>query len=425
MLDPKALAEMVEKQIADTVNDQVIEIFATNDWLQPIEKKIVKYTQDHIVSKFANASAVPDLIEVVKQSVDTLFAEGRIPGIEQYVDQTSIKQSIDTAVTNLIQASINELGRDTAWLEKVESLINQAVVMRTVAEIGSMDIASIINQRVDENVARWKVELLEKFASTGIKDQATSCQLTIMDETTVVENQLTARSIDAVDSLTVKDLVVKGSINTDNYSWDALADSISAKTLKQVDEQWRTDLVEQVKQSISSDGIAFDQVKLDDTYLVSGNELSNKITHTNIQQLGALKNLKVLGDSIINDTLVVHKNRIGINTDAPAAALSVWDEEVSIIAGKYKNQEAAIGTNRSQAFNILVNNQQQINIGVDGITTIKNLRVGVHRVGHATDVPGWSGTRGDIIFNSNPTPGSAFAWVCLGAFKWKPLKAVE
>lgn len=341
------------------------------------------------------------------------------------IDSESVKQLVDQAVENSILTAVTTLGTDPAWLEKIESMINQAVVMRTISEIGSMDIATVINQRVDENVSRWKVELLEKFASTGISDQATSCQLTIMDETTVVENQLTARSIDAVDSLTVKDLVVKGSINTDNYSWDALSNSISAKTLKQIDDQWRSELVEQVKKSITSDGISFEQVKLDDTYLVSGNELSNKITHTNIQQLGSLKNLKVLGEGMINDTLVVIKNRVGINTDTPTSALSVWDEEVSVVVGKYKNQEAAIGTNRNQAFNILVNNQPQINISTDGITSVKNLRIGVHRIGHSPDVPGWSGTRGDIIFNSNPTPDSAFAWVCLGAFKWKTLRAVE
>ena len=42
MLDPKIVTKMVEDQIAKSVDDQVMEVFATDGWLQPIEQKIVK-----------------------------------------------------------------------------------------------------------------------------------------------------------------------------------------------------------------------------------------------------------------------------------------------------------------------------------------------------------------------------------------------
>ena len=93
--------------------------------------------------------------------------------------------------------------------------------------------------------------------------------------------------------------------------------------------------------------------------------------------------------------------------------------------GKFKQQEAYIGTNRTQGLNIGVNKDAQISIDTTGITAIKKLRVGQHRIVFGTEVPNWSGTRGDLIFNSNPTPNSPFAWVCLGAFKWKTIKAIE
>jgi hypothetical protein len=106
-------------------------------------------------------------------------------------------------------------------------------------------------------------------------------------------------------------------------------------------------------------------------------------------------------------------------------ALSVWDEEVSIVIGKNKANEAYIGTNRDQSIAIGVNRKPQIEIGANGLTTIKKLQVGLHKISHDVRVPGWAGTRGDIVLNTNPGPDRVFAWVCLGAHKWQTLKSAE
>lgn len=425
MLDPKAVTKMVEDQIASMVNDQVLETFATGEWLEPIEQKIIKYSQDRILGKFANSSAIPEIANAIKSSVEELFKAGQIPGIDQYVDQTIVRQTIDQSVEALVTSAIDTLGRDPIWLEKIEHMINQAVVQRTLASISSIDIGTIIKERVDDNMQMFRKDILDNFSSTGIDDQATACQLTILDEHTVIENQLTAHSVNVVESLSVKDLVVKGSINTDNHSWSTLADTITSKTLDRINSQWKEKLVEQVKDNIRIEGIEFDRVKIGDYYVIDGNRLTDAVTETNIQKLGKLKTLQVSGDTNLYNTLLVKKDRVGINTEDPDSALSIWDEEVSVGIGKFKQQEAYIGTNRAQGLNIGVNKDAQITIDTNGITAIKKLRVGQHRVGFGIEVPNWSGTRGDIIFNSNPVPGSPFAWVCLGAFKWKTIKAVE
>ena len=67
----------------------------------------------------------------------------------------------------------------------------------------------------------------------------------------------------------------------------------------------------------------------------------------------------------------------------------------------------------------------QLTIDADGLTTIKKLQVGLHKISHATQVPGWSGTRGDMVFNASPGSDRVFAWVCLGAYKWQVLKSAE
>ena len=133
--------------------------------------------------------------------------------------------------------------------------------------------------------------------------------------------------------------------------------------------------------------------------------------------------LTVAGITSLADTVTINNNRVGINTQSPELALSVWDEEVAITIGKFKNNHAYIGTSRTQNLSLGINRVPYIEIDNEGITTIKKLRIGVHTIGHSAEVPGHSGTRGDIVFNINPTDDNVFAWVCLGAYTWKPLKS--
>ena len=79
MLDPKVLDQLVQDQISTLVTDQVLEVFASDSWLQPLEKKIVQHAQDHFLRKFSNASAVPEIVEAVKQGITELFTSGQIP----------------------------------------------------------------------------------------------------------------------------------------------------------------------------------------------------------------------------------------------------------------------------------------------------------------------------------------------------------
>jgi hypothetical protein len=341
------------------------------------------------------------------------------------LDPIKIQELVDRAVEQNILDAIEHLGKDPVWLEKIERMINQAVVQRTVATIGSMDVNTVIQQRVDENMLRIKNEWITKFSSTGIDDQATACQLTVMDETTVIENRLTAAELDIVGSATIKDLVVKGSINTDNQSWQSLANDIANKTLEKLTDNWKQDLVQQVKEQIEKNGINFNEVNIGDQPLIKNNTLSNSVTHSNLQTVGTLQTLSVKGEVRLNETATVKRGRLGINTQEPEMALSVWDEEVSIVIGKHKSKQAYIGTNRDQGVVIGTNRVPSIEIDTEGLTTVKKLRLGLNKIAFDTIVPGYAGTRGDIVFNSNPGPTRVFAWVCLGSHKWQTLKSAE
>jgi hypothetical protein len=341
------------------------------------------------------------------------------------LDADIIQHMVEQTVQENILSVVEHLAQDPVWLEKIERMINQAVVQRTVAKIASTDINTIIHQRVDETLDAVHKKFLTNFKTHGIADQATSTQLTVMDDNVVVENQLVAKDIKIVGNTWIKDLTVTGSINTDNESWNNLAEEISQRTLDKLDESWQQRLIGQVRDHIQSQGIDFDSVKIQGQPLVSGKSLSHAITESNIQQLGHLRDLTVLGEAHINETVSVVRNRLGINTTTPESALSVWDEEVAVIIGKHKSKQAFIGTSRDQGLALGVNREPQIEIDNTGLTRVKKLQVGLHKISHDIQVPGWSGTRGDIVFNASPGPDRVFAWVCLGAHKWQTIKSAE
>ena len=342
------------------------------------------------------------------------------------VDPNLIKRLVEQAVEENINNLVDQLCTDPEWTRRVEYMINQAVVQETVTRLGSIDLGPTIKQRVDENMQRFTDSLLKTFSSTGITDQATKTVLTVMDDVVVVENCLTANNIEAVESMRVQNLVVTGSINTDNASWQALTSEISQRTLDQVSENWTENLVAQVAELIQQQGISFDTVKVGGVSLIEGSKLSATVTESNLQTVGRLRSLQVHGEAHINNNTVnVLNKRLGVNTDAPEKALSVWDEEVSVVIGKHKINQAYVGTNRDQGLVLGVNREPQLEIATDGLTTIKKLRVGLHKISHDTQVPGWSGTRGDLVFNTSPGADRVFAWVCLGAHRWQTLKSAE
>ena len=426
MAETDSIARMVEQQIAKTVNEQVLAVLTADEWIEPLEQKILQYTQQRILDKFANSTSMPEIVSAVKDSVAKLFDEGKIPGIEQFVDSTVVNTAVSKFMEQFIQSTVHKLSQDQEWQIRVERLINQSVIQETLTRLGAIDLGPTIKHYVDDNMKVFTDSILKNFVSTGIVDQATKCELTVMDDAVVIENSLIANCIEAVDSAKIQNLVVTGSINTDNQAWSALAADISQQTMAQITAQWNQELVQQVVTQIQDQGVEFDNVKVGEEKLIDNGRLAKSVVESNLQSVGTLKTLQVAGETHINNNTVnVLNKRLGVNTDAPEKALSVWDEEVSLVMGKHKLNQAYIGTNRDQGIVLGVNREPQLEINTTGLTTIKQLQVGLHKISHATQVPGWSGNKGDMVFNTNFGTDRVFAWVCLGAYKWQPLRSAE
>lgn len=420
MLDKIALEQLVEQQIQQEVKTRIDQ--ALNEaWLKSIETRAIEFIQNRIVTEFANSAAMPELIQAVKTSVQDLFHSGLIPGLGNYVDYDLIKSSVDASTENLVQQAINELTIDSVWLAKIETIVNQSATQQVLARLSGTDIRPIIRQYANEVIDSVNSNLFK-----SIQSQSEKIELTLLDDHVVVENQFTAKHINAVNTLTVENLIVKGTVNTDNESWNELSETISQKTFAALNDEWRESLIQQVRNSISQQGIDFDRVKINGEYLVNQGNLSPGIIHSNLQSVGTLQSLKVVGATKLNNTVNIVPGRIGINTEDPDMALSLWDEEVAVVAGKFKNNIGYIGTSRKQGLVIGINKTPSIEINDAGLTAIKQLQVGIHRISHGNEVPGYAGTKGDIVFNANPTlENPVFAWQCLGGYRWKLIRAIE
>ena len=321
--------------------------------------------------------------------------------------EVQLKQTVDQAVEKLVEDTIENLLFNKEWLEKIQNQIGRNVsdrISKTRKEVGIRDI---IREVVVEN------------ADTLTSD--INRELTVEDGLVVVDNHLSTETLDTRSDVNIGgalviagELAVKGRISLSNPSFRELSSNIKEEALTEL----RTGFIEETSNTIRKsiqDGIDLKNILVRGMPLVENNILSPGIKITNIEEVGTLKELTV------GSELRVANNRVGINTKSPTSALSIWDNEVTIDIGKRSANTAQIGTTKAHDLTFITNNQEQMKIDKDGLTHINKLRLGRNRISTGDSTPGWSGAKGDIVFNYNYIPGGTFAWICIGDYRWSEL----
>lgn len=431
MLDPNVIAQMVEQEIRTAVNQQVQQAVSQTAWVQDLENQIVQFVQDRITARFSNIGTVPDLVDTVERSVAKMFEQGFVPDLASYVDDVKIKQTVDLAVEKFAQDTISAMVVDQRWLDKIQTLIEQRMVDRVTASVRDIDLNITLKNIVLDNKDVITDELRREFFTAGMQDTAKDLQLSVMDGIVVVENELTTRDFTVERNTHLKgdllingDLAVQGRINTDNESWQDLSDHIGQVTYNKFRDDFADEMIDSVINRVKQ-GVEITNVTVNGTPLVDGDALGAGVKTSSLTGLGTLEELSVKGKVSLTDTVTVVKNRVGINTQEPDSALTVWDEEVTVSAGKISKNTAFVGTPRLQNLVLGTNRQNHLQIDTAGLTTIQKLRVGKNIIGHGKTVPNYEGNKGDIVFNVDMTPDTPFAWICLGAFRWQALKAAK
>jgi hypothetical protein len=112
--------------------------------------------------------------------------------------------------------------------------------------------------------------------------------------------------------------------------------------------------------------------RIDNVSVLSNTELGHTVTKSNLKQLGTLKNLKVSGSAEFGQFAYALSdlNRFGINTDSPAAALGIRENNVEIIVGSVKAKTAVVGTSTNDHLELVTDNTARLTIKNSGEVVI-------------------------------------------------------
>ena len=415
MLDADIVNRLVRDEIKKNVNAQIDTALSSSDWLQDLESRIVSHVQDRITARFSNISTVPDLVSTVSSSVEKMFKDGLVPSIDHLVDNTLLEQAVDQAVENLVTDTVENLMFNESWMVKIQSQISREISDRISRTIKQENIKDVLREVVIENAGTLTEDLNREITVDNglvIVKRHLNAESASFEEGTVTKGDAHFGKSVTVDG----DLAIKGRINTNNRSFQELAEVIETNAYNKLKKEFLELASDSIIDRVQK-GIDVKSINVRGKPLVDDGELSSGIVNSSLTTVGTLDSLQV------GTYLSANNHRVGINTTAPTSALTVWDNEVSIEIGKHSQNSAQIGTAKAHSLSLVTNNQQQLTINQDGLTWVKELQIGRNKIATHNQTPGHSGAKGDIVFNSNYKSGEPFAWVCLGAYRWAELKS--
>lgn len=405
----------IAKVIEEKVRAELDSVLADDNWTKSIEQYVIKFAQERIAQKFAHSDYTPHLLKTVEDSVKELFDK----------DEITIKDLVtDETIDKAFQSAVDKVDVQAMVKQHIDTAFNDNTLATQLAAVAKQAAYSKIEQYGVNNMVKEAVSSKMDKDFTSIQSTTSDVMLRINKDETVNEKLFFTKDLKVTDTLVTNDLVVKGRVNVDNKSWTELEDRITKRAATEVIDQAQDTIANKVIEFSKQDGIDFKNVKIDGSYLVQGQELSQSITKTSITEVGELDTLTVKGESSLADTITIKPNgRVGINTTTPGSALEVWDDDVTLAMGKLSSKTGFVGMSRQGTLALGSNNTAHVTIDEQGVLNVSSIKIGHNSVSWARELPGYSGIKGDIVYNLDCTNSadSPIGWQCLGAFRWRPI----
>ena len=323
-----------------------------------------------------------------------------------------INEEIRKVLSTKVNDIIKNIDIGTIILERIDEYIE------TRASSGKLQRGIIDHSRINWSGYNLSAEqiaggVLHNFISDGIEDCATEINLTVLDGQVVIENETVTKHLTVVENasinhLSVGKLVVNDGIVFNNSSFSQQIESLidSRITQKNNENSWDT---------------YGKSLKSNNTILIDNTRLGNTVVESNLRKLGRLTSLAVTGTTELAESVFIENGRLGINTDEPSGAFTVWDEESELSIRKYKNRTMYIGSTRDSEMTLGVGGDAVLNIRKTGIET-NSVKVGNITITTSNKEPNGTGAPGDLVINDAGSAGQPWAWRCTGGNKWLPLK---
>jgi len=319
---------------------------------------------------------------------------------------------------------------------------------------------------------------ISAFKSVGIYDQASKVSVIVKDDRLVVDY------VDAVelkgDIKVEKDLNVGGTITAQRI--DAVeinaevrhertsplefkcseSDTMYGKGLMWTGNGHTRQLVMQANPdrlwtSESLDLHTDQHYMIANTSVLSSDTLGPGVMHSSLTSVGTLRNLRTEGNMNIDQFIFYDGDgmRLGVGIDAPNGQLSVASNEAeyiidpgydSIKAGTYTTHDLELITDDITRIKLKSTNKIEVGSDTETVTTFKGkvgiginnpdtalsvaspIKVQGKKIEFGEQVPD-NGiyNRGDLIFNTQPSPTGYVGWVCIREGtpgEWKPFGAI-
>lgn len=395
------ITTQIQTQVMDTVNRKINEVIEAMDYT-PILSNLLSQKLD---SKLSQLPIDATTIEAeLTRRIDTLAQ----------TLSTSVQTKSLALINDAVITQINKINFQDSHQSAVISAIKNKQISFPINSIQASSIDFTNFAMTGDMVCGG---IIQNFGSTGIDDKATACQVTIMDEVTVVENNLLTKDLTVKGTVTIEgDLNVTGTVPESSALFQGIvkAATDNVATNPAVFNNYSDYIIKKLK----TDGLDLSKITVNGQVAIDGNNLGSNITYSNLQRVGQLQELQVQGETLLGETLYVNFKRTGINTLEPAQALSVWDQEIEVGIGKLSSGVAILGTPRNQTLIVSSNGKNNLTLTPDGATTVNKINMGSMSFSVADTPPSDNRHKGSVVFNSNPSLGGPLGWVSLGDARW-------
>ena len=317
------LNKIVEGLVTDITSNVLVRVDSVIN--NAIDGRLAAYD---FASHIQNAAAAAFEKKVSEYTLDPKKLENRVVDkIRETI--ADAQQSTKNLVEEKVQESLKLVDFQKALTDAVGTIIaDRMSAMIFPTNSINADAIKIADLKLSgDNISGG---IVENFSSTGIDDRASQVALTILDDSTVIENNLLTKDLTVQGSMTINgEFVVNGTVPEDSEFYKSLVASTSHKTLTSVDNTLFSNYSKIIFDKIKNDGLDLEKITINGLEVATSSALGISIVNSNLQTLGELKELRVAGESIIAQTLYVTPKRVGINTIEPSAALTTASAAIS------------------------------------------------------------------------------------------------
>jgi len=395
------ITSKVQAQVATVISQKIDEALDVIDYTSILADKL----SQRLDAKLANLPIDATSIQLELGKRVTALGEA----LAEQVRLQSISEIADSVAREVTSINFNDTFQTTlltAIQNRQVSFPDQSIPFNSIDFDGFKISGDIISGGI-----------VTKFGSTGIDDQSTACQVTILDDVTVIENNLLTKDLTVKGTATIEgDLNVTGTIPETSPLFQSVVTAATNNVM--TNHSLLASFAGKVLTQIKTDGLDLNKILVNGQTAIEGNNLGAFITYSNLQRVGQLTELQVTGESLFTNTLYTTNKRVGINTVEPGHSLTVWDQEVELGIGKQSTNTGIIEAPRNHALVLSSNQKNNLTLTTDGAVTVNKINMGSMSFAVDSAPPNNNQPKGSIVFNSNPSLGGPLGWVSLGDARW-------